>query len=549
MNIKKISKNNLIDLHELIIILFILFIQNLSAQPPSVQWIQKYGSSLNNIDEAYALILDDSANVYVTGKVANTGGSDFGTVKYDANGILQWDTTYNGPANSGDESYFIAIDDSGNVYVAGQSRGIGSGYDYCTIKYNSSGIPQWIARYNGTGNYDDIPTYLVVKNGYVYVTGYSVDTNFNYSFATIKYNAIGTVQWMRRYQGALNLEASPYALVVDDSNNVYVGGEESLTLSDGNYALIKYDSTGNVKWIANYQGIGYDYDQIIGIAVNDSGYVYVTGMSARNPSPGNIGIATIKYNPIGDSVWVRRYDVGFDAVPIAFASDKKENLYITGWTNNVNGIDSINYITMKYDSSGLLKWVAIYNGSGNLDDQANAVAVDNYGNVYVTGYITSSAGNRDYATIKYDSLGNQKWTISYNGLYNSSDIAYDIAIDTFGNVYVTGFGWEAGPFDAQFVTIKYSQLTLVEEANVNNNNLTIFPNPFTTQANLVLPEEIEINGKTMLVIYDVMGNETTRVTITSYRALINRDNLPSGMYFCKVVSDNTVIATGKFIVQ
>ena len=66
---------------------------------------------------------------------------------------------------------------------------------------------------------------------------------------------------------------------------------------------------------------------------------------------------------------------------------------------------------------------------------------------------------------------------------------------------------------------------------------------------MVLPNEIETNGGAELIIYDVLGNETARVKITAQRALIARDNLKAGMYYCKVVKENAVVATGKFIVQ
>src|SRR3984893_16694173 len=85
---------------------------------------------------------DTSGNVYVTGSSLGSGGTglDFATVKYNSSGTQQWASRYNGTAGGDDIAYAIAVDGSGNVYVTGSSLGSGgTGLDYATVKYNSSG--------------------------------------------------------------------------------------------------------------------------------------------------------------------------------------------------------------------------------------------------------------------------------------------------------------------------------------------------------------------------------------------------------------------------
>src|SRR6266481_6082859 len=56
----------------------------------------------------------------------------------------EWVARYNGPANGDDSAAAIAIDSSDDVYVTGHSAGSGTGLDYATIKYDSSGNQQWV---------------------------------------------------------------------------------------------------------------------------------------------------------------------------------------------------------------------------------------------------------------------------------------------------------------------------------------------------------------------------------------------------------------------
>ena len=121
----------------------------------------------------------------------------------------------------------IAVDGAGNVYVTGQ---VGPGYpDYGTIKYNSAGQRQWVARYNGPpGNAPDIATAIALDgSGNVYVTGSSSRTNLvfgDFGYATIKYNSIGQEQWVVRYDEPQNASNEAAAIAVDNLANVYVTG-------------------------------------------------------------------------------------------------------------------------------------------------------------------------------------------------------------------------------------------------------------------------------------------------------------------------------------
>jgi uncharacterized delta-60 repeat protein len=419
------------------------------------EWVARYNGP-GNSDQASAIAVDNEGNVYVTGQSYGGGSSDndYATIKYNSSGDTLWVQRYNGPANSWDEAKAIAVDNEGNVYVTGSSRGVETDYDYATIKYDSLGVEQWVRRYNGPANLGDLATAIAVDNeGSVFVTGYSRGVETRHDYATIKYSSLGVEQWVRRYNGPADSSDAARAIAVDNEGNVYVTGSSAGDGTGGDYATIKYSSLGVEQWVQRYNGPANSSDRANAIAVDNEGNVYVTGYSVGDGT-GN-DYATIKYSSLGVEQWVQRYNGPSNNSDgaTAIAVDNEGNVYVTG-SSRGDGTDS-DYATIKYSSLGVEQWVQRYNGPGNGQDIANAIAVDNEGSVFVTGYSRGSEPNYDYATIKYDSLGVEQWVQRYNGPANNSDIARAIAVDNEGNVYVTGVSGGDGT-GSDYATIKYT---------------------------------------------------------------------------------------------
>jgi uncharacterized delta-60 repeat protein len=415
------------------------------------QWVARYNGPGNSGDHATALAVDVSGNVYVTGE----SGSDYATVKYNSSGVEQWVARYNGPENYDDRAVALAVDVSGNVYVTGQSRGSGTHYDYATVKYNSSGAEQWVARYDSTKSSFESATALAVDaSGNVYVTGKSGDSVSSYDYATVKYNNSGVEQWVALYNGPGNSGDYATALAVDASGNVYVTGHSWGSGTSNDYATVKYNSSGMEQWVARYTGLGYDgRDFAAAVAVDAPGNVYVTGESVGFGT--RFDYATVKYSSSGEEQWAARYNGpgNDDDHATAIAFDASGNVYVTG--RSYGSGTSYDYATVKYNRSGVEQWVARYNGPGNARDYATSLAVDASGNVYVTGRSYGSGTSYDYATVKYNSIGVEQWVARYNGSGNNDDYATALTVDASGNVYVTGISWGSGTSN-DYATVKYN---------------------------------------------------------------------------------------------
>lgn len=419
-------------------------------------WVREYNGPGNGEDKAVALAVDDCGNVYVTGASRGVGSlADYATIKYLPHGDTAWVRRYDGTAGGEDQATAIALDDSGNVYVTGFSWGGFSDFDYVTIKYDRNGNVLWHERYDGlAGGEDKAYAIAVDELGRVYVAGKSSGDGTSDDYATISYLHDGDTAWISRYNGTGNGPDQASALALDDSHNVYVTGFSWGGLSSLDYATVKYDSTGNQIWAKRYDGPTNGEDRAGDVAVDDSGYVYVTGFSTGTGSLRDY--LTIKYYPHGDTVWARRYDgPANDRDEVrALAVDNIENVYVTGlsWNYTTN----LDYATIKYLPNGDTAWIRRYNGPASAGDYAQALAVGISGDVYVTGISQGNGTGQDYATLGYYPNGDTAWIRRYCGDSGYDDEATAVAVDSWGNVYVTGCN-DGSSMLADYATVKYAE--------------------------------------------------------------------------------------------
>ncbi|MCG3161085.1 MAG: hypothetical protein JMDDDDMK_02203 [Acidobacteria bacterium] len=201
------------------------------------QWLARYNGPGDGVDIATSIALDSSSNVYVTGLSGGANSStDYATIKYDSNGVEQWVRRFNGDKNASDVAKDLAVDASGNVYVTGVSNSRGGSVgssdpdrDYATVKYSSAGRQEWVAIYDGPAKDADEALALAIDgSGNIYVTGQSVGSGSSFDYATVKYNSEGSEQWVARYAGASNRFDGASDVAIDGRGNVYITGSSQI---------------------------------------------------------------------------------------------------------------------------------------------------------------------------------------------------------------------------------------------------------------------------------------------------------------------------------
>ena len=339
-----------------------------------------------------------------------------------------------------DSANSIKVDSSGNIYVAGRgtyNSGGNSASQLSVSKYNSSGVIQWQKTFSGSSALVAGLGLDIDSSGNVYVCGQ--ENAFPFLFLITKWDNSGTFQWARN---AIDSSKSPVdtgaSVAVDSSGNVYVCGFASGT---GSTFISKWNSSGTIQWqrtLTDPYANGFG----LGISVDSSGNVYVTGYGGNNSGGTQTVISISKWDTSGTLQWQRTLkdpSSGPAASGTSIALDNSGNIYVCGY-----GLDSSLYNVLsisKWNNSGTIQWQSSLRDTYSTPfTKGFGVSVDSSGNVYACGYGKNSANQFIMSISKWDNSGSILLQRTITDAYSTPlDNANAITVDNLGNMYVAGY--------------------------------------------------------------------------------------------------------------
>lgn len=549
----------------IILLSFFLFQSFLTAQTFTKQWVNFNQDSTADFFSFNDMAVDKNGNTYLAGYETDPGDAYYEThfylLKVNAAGNAEWKRNFNEQKDSIDEAIAIAVDDAGYVYVTG--RRIDTFCNICTyntkisdiitMKYDAWGNRMWLNRYHDSAYLLAEPSDIALSNnGTILITGnerhYKNQTGSYVSKLLMqKIDVNGETKWVKKMGKVVGNSGR-----FDNNNNIIIAGASD---KDNLYqtqkpVILKFNTQGSLIWSDIYnepnKNGGYYF-----VECDAANNIYINGQTDTLAFYNNPKIITVKYNAAGNRLWFKKeadHTTSILRYQGDFKIDAEGNSYVTGFLDKSSVDDD--WITSKYDSAGKKKWTVSFNDSLNGSDRPKGLAVDEKGNVFVTGHVVNGRGDYAIGTIAYNKKGEVIGEDVY-GKRRGNAFPVGIGIDKNNNVYVGGsIGFYDNPYPASIV-IKYKlkQPFTVAENSLSKitNDLKLFPNPVISQLNIQLVTSSSSN-KYNCIITDVSGNIVfTKQAIKSEKILnlnIDVQQLKQGIYTATISNGiNTVSKT------
>lgn len=339
---------------------------------PHVAWetaISPYGSQVTT---PVAMAVDGSGNAYVAGTTkGGDGPSHIFLSRIASNGNHLWIREFPNPNASVASSVALAAD--GTVYVAGSVESEKTGWDAVLLAYSARGERRWVYRFDGSAHDDDTAAKVAADSvGGAYLVGRSRNAAGNNDAFVCRVRANGTLLWSQVYDGGGWDEAVDVTVTKSDRAVVATSSEQG-----GNFdvVLLAYDPLGLIGWKTSIGDDGAFADQAVTIAQDPHGNFVVGGRSFRqDDSLWDLLVA--KVYATGKLAWTRRFGESFDDLFQSLTVASSGAIYVVGSFHTSRYYEGYNFATLKVGPHGALLWKRSTDLSYGLDDDAMGVAVD-----------------------------------------------------------------------------------------------------------------------------------------------------------------------------
>jgi len=384
-------------------------------------------------DSAWDVDTDADGNVYVVGSTRGSlhnqnlqGASDVYIMQLDPTGARQWTQQLGTPM----DDFGTAIDIGSNVYVVGNTEGeidgqtnAGKGDAFLTA-YSKAGAKQWTRAF-GSIDQDEPKDLVVDGQDNIFIVGETADSidgqpqsgqgdMFFVPFDGAGNRSPATLLGTPERDVAWGIALSPAGslLVTGETWGEFDGGTNA---GNADIFVLNLESDGSTLWSHLFGGTTYDRGKAI--AVSPQG-IYVAAYTGSDlggqANQGGADLALIKYAPSGTREWTKLIGTAADERVFGIAVDPMGNVYLAGESSadfggqaNQGGKDAL---VAKFDADGEYLWSVLVGTSAN--EEANGIAVDKNGCVFVVGYSLGdlagnpNAGGFDLFVLSLDPDGN-----------------------------------------------------------------------------------------------------------------------------------------------
>jgi len=335
---------------------------------------------------------------------------------------------YSSGAGISESAGWVAVDFTGNIYLAGGT--VGDGADVLLLKLNSNLQLQWVRTWDGPAlvpySQDGVRGLRLDPAGNPIVLVHAVMADNQPDYMVIKYGADGTLLWQQNW--GTRAQENPMAMVLDAAGDIYVTGVASNFTFQRATIKIR-GSDGQLLW-AQYDDSTAQIDRGAAIALDGQGGVYATGTSdpEGNISNFNDNFYTTKRGASSGTplFWSHFYGqncVGCYDVPADIRVDSAGHVIVVGQTSSAPYVNDMILMVLDSQTGQELDRGAIDGGGASWRVLPGKLRLDAHENIYVGALFNNvDTGVAEPAVIKYRSLVRQAGDVDGNGCVDDADL-------------------------------------------------------------------------------------------------------------------------------